>query len=514
MLEGILPGLMDALSFDVLFWVAVGAVFGSIVAAVPGLGGPFAVAMLFPLAVTLDPLPAIAMIITATAVSGTANTITGVMFNVPGSGSGVAVMFDGYPMAQRGEADRAIAAGLFSSLAGGVVGAVLLAVSLPVAMLAVQSFGPAEFVALIVIALLMINTVQEGSQLKALIAAAIGMALAFVGQAPDSGELRFTFDTLYLWDGVALVPMVIGLYAISEMLELAGRGGTIAHKASDEFLEARKSRQGGLRRGARDVVENWKVCLMSSVIGVAVGFLPGLGGGAAQFAGYGLAAKVGSDRHNYGKGSPQGVVAADATNNASDGGALIPTLAFGIPGSTSMALVLALLIREGYNPGRTMIENNSDLLWMIVAVLVIGNVMAVAVSLGLVRLIRGLTFAPVAYIVPTVLAVSLWGAFATKQSVGDIAVALIFGVVGLVFKKWGFSRASLVIAFVLAPLLERHLLLSTKLYGWDFVFRPIVVSMVVILAVSIAASKAFRVWTERRAQRRGVDTPATHDVSP
>lgn len=494
MLEAMWAGLGHLASAEVLLAVLVGVFVGSLVAAIPGLGGAFAIGILFPVALLFEsPFPSVAMIVATVVVSGTANTMTGVMFGVPGSSSGVALLFDGYPMGQRGEAKRAIGAGLTASLVGGVFGALLLAVSLPIALLVIRRLGPPEFFAMICTGLVVIAFVQDGPKTKALIGAGLGLMVSFIGIEPVVGQTRFTMGSLYLQRGLSLVPVIIGVFALAQMVELGRRKGTMVEGAEVNPAE------DSMLRGVVDVFRYWKTTLQSSTVGTFVGFLPGLGGPAAQFAAYAAASRTAKTRDQFGKGAVEGVIAADAATNAKEGGALIPTLGFGIPGAGSMALLLAALVHYGIHPGVMLLEQETDLVWLMIWVVVLANVVAVAFALVLARGITLLTLVPTRSYVPALAAVCLFGAYTSREQAGDVIVALIFGVVGYLFIRYEFSRATFIIGFVLGPLLERYLLLSRQLYAFPFFERPITVAIYLVIVLIV-----LRDWLQRRKAKREV----------
>lgn len=459
--------------------VMVAVVLAQFVAAVPGLGGAFLLAVLLPFLYGLDPLVAIAIMVGATATDGTGNTVTSVVFGVPGSPTGVATVFDGHPMAKKGLAGRAIGAGVGASAVGGLIGAVLLALLIPVVRPIVLAIGAAEFFVLVVLALYAIAYVREEALLKGLVAGGLGLAVAFIGMEASSGVARYTFGQLYLWDGLQIVPFMIGLFAVAEMLELLHRGGTIAQEKVDADTS-------GAWQGVKDVFRHWRATIQSSMVGLGVGILPGLGGSAAQFMAYASVARSSKSPETFGKGNVEGVIAADAATNSKDGGALVPTLAFGIPGSSSMAILLAAFITLGVQPGPGMLQDRADVLWMIVFVLVFANVFAAAVVLSFTRVFVKLTYLRAAIIAPAVLVIALFGAYATTRHVGDVWTAVGIGIVGYFMKKYGYSRATFVIGFVLAPLLEHYFQQALQLFGPAFLItRPIALALTVLLLASV-----------------------------
>jgi len=457
------------LTWQTLGWAAFGVVIASSISVMPGLGGAFVLAILIPVAFSLEPIAAVAVLTAAIVVTSTANTITGVLFGIPGSASGVATIFDGYPMAQRGEGGRAVSAGLVASLVGGVIGAFVLGAVLPVARPMVLAFGPPEFFSLVLVAVLVIAQIQDGEVLRSLISGALGFMFAFVGIDSATAVFRFTFGSGYLSEGFPLIAVVIGLFAIAEMIDLGRRRTAIASNAS---LDQMGLGWSGTKQGAKDVFIHWKTTVSSSLVGVIVGIIPGMGSGAAQFLAYGRAAAVSPNRAQFGKGAVEGVIASDAATNSKEGGSLVPTLVFGVPGSANMAILLAAYIGIGITPGPSMVTTQLPLTWMIIWLIVISNVMATALSLAAAIPLAKLTLIKGERLVPAIVLICLWGAYTASFNGGDLFVVIAFGFLGYAFKKFGYSRSTFVIGFVLAPLLEKNYTLAMRLWGPAFLLRP------------------------------------------
>lgn len=480
---------------EVFLYVAIGILVCTLAAVTPGLGGLFALAVMLPFAFRLDPIAGIAMLMGVNVVSATGNTITSILFGIPGSASGVASTFDGYPMSQRGEGVRAVSAGLTASAVGGVLGAAVLALSLPFVRQIVVAFRPPEFLALILLALVLMAFVGERDAMKGLISGGLGLLISFVGMEASTATQRYTFGHLYMWEGFRLVPVVLGLFAITEMINAIQRGGSIAQQRSTIGWRWQ------MWQGVRDVFRHWTATVQSSAAGLWVGLAPGLGDSAAQFVGYGQVARTSKNREKFGTGTVEGVIAADAATNSKEGGALIPTLAFGIPGSSSMAIVIAAFIAFGIQPGPAMLNDHADMVWMIIWILVIANIGAAILCLGITPLIARLTELRASLIVPPILVASALGAYSTASHVGDLLTVLAFGFVGWVLQRFGYSRAIFLVAFVLGPLLERYYLLTMRTYGLPFVFRPLTMIFLAMMLVTIAAPVAKSILARRdRAQ--------------
>jgi putative tricarboxylic transport membrane protein len=469
----LVAGFLEVFSFPSFLYMLVGIVFGLFIGFIPGLGGNFVLAILLPFVFGMKATTALAFLLGAHAVVVTGGSISSILFGTPGSGPNAATVFDGYPMAQRGEGARAIGISMTASAAGGVFGALVLALLIPVLRPLVLAFAPPEFFMLSVLGITFIALVGTGSMLKSLLTGGFGLMLSFVGQELSTGSLRYTFDQLYLWEGIPLIPTVIGLFAVAEMIELAVHGGAIVQKG----LEAR----GSPLHGMMDVVRHWALFLRASVIGTVIGIIPGLGGELANFLAYGHAVQSSKDRGRFGKGAPEGVIAPEAANNAKEGGALVPTLAFGIPGSSSMAILLGAFYILGLQPGPKMLTENLDIVFMLVWIVAVANVIGALIGLGFAKWLSSITMVRGSLMVPVIFVVALFGAFATNNSMGDILVAAGFGVLGYFMKKHHYSRATLVIGLVLGRITEKNLLLAMKLYGWSMFQRPLTLAMLVMI---------------------------------
>jgi len=497
-----LEGLMLLNEPGVLLYALIGVLVVTVVAVIPGLGGVFAIVILLPFAFRLDPIPAIALLIAAAVVSGTANTVTSVLLGVPGSSTAVATVLDGYPMAQRGEGTRAIAAGLTASALGGIFGGICLGLLIPVMRPLVLLLGPAEFLVIIAGALLTMAAVGPGSPSKIMMGVSLGLLLGFVGLEPSTATERFTFGQLYLWDGLKIVPAMIGLFAFAEMSDLMRKGTSIA-----DVAQVRESNRSQITAGIRDVLTRKRLLIQSSLVGVIIGIAPGIGATAGQFMAYGQATrsepKFDEEGRQFGEGRVEGVIGADAATNSVDGGSLIPTLALGIPGSVPMAILMAVFISLGITPGIGLLTNNVSIVWMIIWLLIGANLVAATVTMAITPLLARVAFVPTVFLVPPVLAFCVAGAYATSNNVGDVLVAFLFGFIGIGLNKAGISRVPFIIGFVLGPLLERYYLLSMRLYGWSALARP---GVQVIIAVLLVAT--FAGPLRQRLKQKGLSKTA------
>jgi putative tricarboxylic transport membrane protein len=503
--EGMVAGFLH-LNFSMLMYMFLGVVVATVIAIIPGIGGVVALALLIPLTFVVDPLAGFAVLIAAVAVTGTGNTITAILFGMPGTPSGAALIFDGYPMSQRGEGAKAVSAGLTASALGGIFGALVLALLIPVAREIVLAISSPEFFILMVLAIFAIAGVGQTDKWKALAAGGFGLLVGLVGLEPHSGVARFAFGSLYLWDGVPLVPMLIGMFAVAEMMRLSKSGLAIANKGSSASVK------GGTLSGVKAAFTHWRTVIQGGLIGVGIGLLPGVGQNAASYIAYGQAARSSKRRDKFGTGEIEGVIGPDAATNATDGGQLVPTLAFGIPGGSSMAVLLAGVMILGFEPGPDFIASHLDLMWLAVYTLIIAEVMAVFLCLGLAPLLAKLTFLRSNLMIPAVLGISAVGAFTTKGRLGDIVLLLAGGLLGYLFHVGKYPKQIFVIALVLGPILEKHYGLATRLYGPEFLFvRPIagaLTALLVLLIIGPPIRRALRRPKATKGQSQDATAPA------
>ncbi len=487
MVDAALQGLAAIVQPWPLFLMFVGILCSSIFAALPGVGVLLLLTIALPFAITLDPIPCIALLLGMGAVSNTANTFPSVLISVPGSAGSQATIVDGYPMAQKGEAKRAFGAAFMSSMLGGLFGAVVLFLSLPVLRPIVLAFGSAEFLMLVVWGLSAVGVLTGRAPVKGLIAAVVGVLIATVGVDDKTAIERFDFGGTYLWDGVSIVLVGLGLFAVPEMIGLAVKRSAVA---DSEALGT------GVLEGIKDTFRNWWLVIRCSVIGVWVGVLPGLGSTVADWFAYAHAAQTEKNNENFGKGDVRGVIAPESSNNAKEGGALIPTIAFGIPGSTSLAIMLAAFLAVGISPGGDMLTTNLYYTMAMIWVLVIANVIATSLSLGASGAFARVSLLPFYLIVPLTLVLCVASSFAAHYTWYDIVTFLVFSAVGYFMKLFGWPRPPLLVAVVLGSQLERYLWLSQARYGWEFLTHPGVLLIIGMIVVTLVIP----MWRKHRSK--------------
>ncbi len=504
MLDSVLGALDLLFTARGALFLALGTVVGLIFGAIPGLGGTTAIALLIPLTFGMQPYEAITLMGGVMGSVAFGGSVSAILLNTPGIAPNAATCFDGYPLAQQGKAGLAIGAAATASSVGGLIGVVILVAVIPIAKQIVLLFGPPEFFMLAVMGLGAIALSTGGKFLRGLVAGALGLALAFVGYDAVSGGMRFTLGSDYLWDGIPLVPALTGLFAISEMINLTAKGGTVA---ATNAANVRISRVGD---GVRAVFRNYPVLLRGSTIGAFIGAVPGVGGTVASFLSYASTVQADKDPESFGKGNVKGVIAPESANNAKDGGALIPTLAFGIPGSAEMAIFLGVLIQHGLQPGPLLLIEHEGVIFSLILALAVACVLASMVGLAIARQLTMITLVDVHILVPAVVSIALVGVYALHTSIGDVLLALAFGGIGYLMIRFDYPRITLVIALVLGELAERSfhqsMMMSDGAYS-VFVSRGISLGLLIVTVLILLAPAARLGYARARARADSAPRP-------
>lgn len=483
-----LDGLTLLLTYERLLFLTFGVVIGLALGAIPGLGGIVGMALLLPFTFDMDRTAAIAMLVALSAVVTTTDTIPSVLFAVPGTAGSQATILDGHPMARKGEAGRAFGAAYLASMLGGIIGAVLLGLLIPVLRPIVLVFRSPELFALGIMGISMVAVLSGRAPLKGIIGGGLGLVLAMVGMDQQEGVLRLTFGSLYLWDGVSVVVVGLGLFALPELADMVIQGTRIANVP--------KQAMKGVREGMRDVFRHWWLMVRCSFLGTWIGIIPGLGASVVDWLAYGHALQtckgaIGS----FGTGDVRGVIAPESANNAKQGGALVPTLAFGVPGSATMALLLGAFTIHGLKPGPEMLTKNLDIVYAMMWSTALANILATGIALYFTNILAWVSTVRIQILAPLVSVVVILAAFQASTSMGDLVAVLSIGVLGWWMKRSGWPRPPLLLGFVLGHIIERYLFISVKAYGAGWILRPLVVAILLITLVTLGYS----IIQERRA---------------
>lgn len=494
-------------AFEILFswpnplYVIAGVLFGMLIGFLPGMAGSVALALLIPISYQMDPAVAVLFLIAAYSPAGFGGMLTSILVNTPGAPENAATTFDGYPLAKQGRAGAAIGAATAASVAGGLLGAVVLVALIPVAQRFVLSFSYPEFLMMAVFGLTTIAVMTDRNAYKGLLAAGFGFLLAFVGLDPIVGGERFTFGSFYLTDGVGTVPVLIGLFAGAEVLALFGRGATVAQDAVVD-VHGRPAEQSALQgpvtfwQGVRATFSYKWLVLRCSMIGTVVGVIPGVGGTVSGFMAYSHARQTSRNPEMFGKGALDGVIGAESANDAKEGGSLLPTIAFGIPGSIGMAILLGALILHGVPAGPTLLIDHIDIVYMLIIGMVVSKLIAPVVVWLVAMQATRLTRLRPGVFTPLIVVAALVGTYTVGLQFLDVAVALLFGYIGYAMRRYGFSRVALIIAFVLGELVERSYYQTLGTFGEIGVVatRPISGSLlaVTVIVLGFALVKGYQ----------------------
>ena len=498
MLQAFVDGFFLVFSWNAISMMLLGIAIGFAVGILPGLGGPVTLALMLPFVFKMDGIEAFAFLLGMSAVTATTGDITSILFGVPGEAITASTIVDGHPMAKKGEAGRALGAALMSSLVGALFGAGCLALAIPIVRPLVLSVTSPEFFMLTLLGVTFLASLSGDAVIKGLTAAAIGLQFATVGLDPISGIERYTFGTLYLWDGVRLVPATLGLFAIPELIDLAVKGTSIA--------EAKIGKLGGVLKGIKDTFHHWKLVLRCSAIGAYIGVIPGMGGAVSQWVAYAHAVQSSPDRERFGKGAVEGVLGPGAANNSTLAGALVPTLAFGVPGSVSTAILLGAFIIQGLVPGPPMLQpesqgGNLQLTFSFVWILVLSNIITVSICFLFLNQLARITQVRGSLVIPFVLLLIYLGGFAENNTFSDLFVVLLFGALGWVMVQLDWARPPLLLGLVLGSLSENTLFLSTDNYGADWLRFPSVLFIGGIILAGLFYP-IFQRWRKNRNKQR------------
>ena len=489
-----LGSLSDAWSLilqpTTLLYLGFGVVMGISIGVFPGLGGIAGLSLMLPFMFGLDPIYGLALMIGLVAVVPTSDTFASVLMGIPGSSSSQATVLDGFPLAKKGQAARALSAAFSSSLFGGIVGAAFLTFFILVARPIVLMFQSPELLMVAIFGVSMVGILAGRVALKGLAAAGLGMMIAMIGEGPFNGEPRLTsYDYPYFLDGLKLVIVGLGIFAVPEIIALLRKG---------QSINERETLGAGWFEGVKDWWTNKWLSVRSSLLGVAVGVIPGLGGSVVDWIAYGHAVQTTKNKEKFGSGEIRGVIAPESANNAKEGGGLVPTLLFGIPGSGSMAIfigALALLGQGELEPGQQMLTEDLDVTYAIVWMLALANVLGTILCIALSNPIAQLTNIRFVLIAPFVFMIVSFAAFQSGQNLLDLGALMGIGLIGILLRRFDWSRPAFLIGFVLAKPVEQY---SNNAYQistfrmdqglhvvLDYLLSPIVWVLIAITLVSV-----------------------------
>ncbi|MAM11254.1 MAG: hypothetical protein CML23_12495 [Rhizobiaceae bacterium] len=486
-------GLSTIFTVKVLTWTFVGIVAGMFFGLIPGLSGLTGMGLLLPFAIGQPPEVAFSFLLGMYAVTTQTDAIPAVLLGIPGTSAAQATYLDGYPMAKRGEAGRALAASYFASIVGTIVFSAIFLVLLPVIRPIINSFGSPEFFMLAMMGLVMAASLVGPNLPRGLMVASAGLLISCIGIAGSTGDHRYTLGTYYLEDGMPIVPVALGLFAVPEVMELMIRRSPIAHSFSAV---------GGAAAGLRDTIRHGWLVVRCSIIGGVCGVIPGLGGSAAEWLGYSHAVQTARDKSQFGKGDIRGVLSAEAATTAQKPGAIIPTVALGIPGNASMAVMLGVFLIVGLRPGSAMLNEQLPLTFQMLWTVILANIVVAIICLVLQRYIVKLCQVRASIIAPLIIAFMAIGATFASNSFGDLVAFAVFGALGLFMKAYDWPRVPLLIGMVLGEIAEPNFFISVQVYGASWLWqRPIVLATLVVMLAFLLTMLVRR--ARGRAEIRG-----------
>ncbi len=475
-MDQFISSLVQLFDISHLLFLFGGTLLGLIVGILPGLGGTSGLALVLPFVFNLDASHALAMMIGVLAPTTTSDTFPAVLMGIPGTAGSQATVMDGFPLSKKGQGARALSAAFFSSLLGGVFGAFILSISIYYAIPIIMSFGFGEQFLLIILALLMVGALTGKNFIKGITACFLGLIVGSIGTAPITGDPRFTFDTLYLIEGIPLVVVGLGLFAIPEIIWLLDSKGAIA-----KSINIKK----GWLSGINDVLKNWFIVLRCSTIGCIIGALPGLGGTVVDWIAYSHLKQTVKDSSKLGNGDIRGVIAPESANNAKEGGALIPTLLFGIPGSGNKVLLLGGFVLIGIEPGLDMVTTHLDLTYLMIWSLALANILGAGICISFAGQISKLTLVRYYILAPIMIVLIFFATFNLNRDWNDFIGLLTFGLVGITFKAFGWSRPALLIGFFLSTKVELLSYQTHAVYGLTFLYRPVAIILIILCLSTI-----------------------------
>jgi putative tricarboxylic transport membrane protein len=488
-------GFAIALAPSNIFYGFVGAVLGTAIGVLPGLGPPATIALLLPVTYKIEPVPAVIMLAGIYYGAMFGGSTTSILLNIPGEPASVVTCLDGYQMARQGRAGPALGISAIGSFIGGVIslfGLVLVAPSL--AAFAIK-FGPPEYFSLVILGMMMAVYLTEESVLKGLIMAVIGLLLGMIGIDPAFGAERFTFNISRLSGGLDFVVVGMGLFGISEVL---------LNLETPEIRDIFKTTLKGLLPNLEDWRRCWAPILRGSLLGAFIGVLPGGGAIISSFASYAVEKRVSKHPRLFGKGAIEGVAAPETANNAAATSSFIPLLTLGIPGNLSIAMIFVALMIHGIRPGPMLLTEHPDLFWGVVASMFVGNAILLALNLPLVGFWASLLRIPYRYLAVVIVIICVIGAYSVNYAAFDVGAMVIFGVFGYLIRKGGFPAAPLVLAMILGPILEESLQQSLIIAGGDpsiFFQRPISLALLLIGGLLMLKPIAQWLWKKRWVQK-------------
>ena len=479
-------------------FLVLGTVLGIVVGAIPGLSGAMLIALTLPLTFYMSPVNAVVLLISMYTGSISGGLITATLLRMPGTPASIMTTFDGHPMARRGEPGRALGLGIGASFFGGLFSwLALFLLAKPLSIWATR-FGPFEIFTLVLMAMVLIASVSQGTFVKGLLAGVLGMLVSMPGVDPSSGQPRLTWGWYELNGGLKLLPVLIGIFAVSQIIN-----DIVDLNRKVERIEASNK---GILMSWRDFKSQLWNMLRSSLIGTWIGLLPGIGASVGSVVAYTVAKNMSKTPERFGTGAEEGIVASEAANNATVGGALIPLIAMGIPGSVIDAILIGALMIQSMQPGPMLFITNADVVWAMIGACLVSTVVMFIVMTASVRFLVKITAVPRTFLLPVIMVFCVLGSFGSDNSIFDLWVMLAFGVVGFAMERAKIPVGPFVIGFVLAPLAEAKLRTGLMMSNGSFapiITRPVSLTFL-LFSLALLAWPFLGEWRQRMAaQRKG-----------
>ena len=495
--EHLAGGFAVALSASNLFYCAIGAILGTAIGVLPGLGPPATIALLLPVTFKMDPVSAVIMLSGIFYGAMYGGSTTSILLNIPGEAASVVTCLDGYKMARNGRAGAALGISALGSFIAGSLAVLGISILAPTLASFALKFGPPEYFCLVLLGLMMAVYLSEESILKGLMMGLLGLLLGTIGLDPVSGSQRFTFGVSRLTDGVDFVVMVMGLFGLAEIL---------CNLEAPENREIFKTALKGLLPTRQDWRQCWASVVRGSALGFFIGVLPGGGAIISSFAAYAVEKRLSKHPERFGNGAIEGVAAPEAANNAASTSSFIPLLTLGIPGNASIAMIFVALMIHGIRPGPLLLQEHPDLFWGVIASMYIGNIMLLGLNLPLIGFWVRMLKVPYRYLAVVVVVICVIGAYSVNNSTWDVGMMVFFGVVGYLLRKFAFPASPFILAMILGPMLEKTLQQSLIASGGDFltfVNRPISAFLLAAAAFLMLTPAAKQIWKKCRSLQGG-----------
>lgn len=490
MLEAIIQGTLTLFQPTTLLLVLAGTLISLVFGVIPGLSGLISMALFLPFVYKMPPDVALPFLVALVSVGFTGGSITAILINLPGTSGNTATLLDGFPMTQKGEGSRAIGAAVTASMLGGLVGVILSLLMMLVVVPLVLAFRTPELFMLILLGLAFLGVLSVGSTTRGLISGGLGLLASFIGFEAVTGEARFTFGLPFLYVGLGIIPVVLGLFGLSELVDMVSKR---------RLAISTSYKVGGIRdtlQGAKDVFIHKWLWLRSTIIGHMIGIIPGVGGEIACWIAYGQAKQLSKEREKFGTGCIEGVIAPESANNAKEGAALLTTLAFGIPGSSAMAILLGGFLIVGVDPGPAMLTERLPLSFTLLLGIAFANIVGGLICLVSTRYLVKVASIHIDFLFSAIVAVAFVAAFTVRGDPRVLIIVILSTLLGLAMKRFGYSRPAFLLGFILGVLFEQRFFQALYVHGPFFFVTPISLGIVAIIVILLAYPYLKKVYTQ------------------